>query len=204
MALPKTTELFFAPTGKYVEARLVELTAEAIRRRIHRGWWTDDSLSEILYPMPIDRHWNWNRMAIRYAGRKLQSTKVAIVTGDQAVQGAMMMSTERVPSSLDPHAGALFVELLFTAPRNRPGLRTDGKPLFLGVGTELLSWAAWLSRRNGCEGRLLLDASPDYIEWYVRRGLQILSADPIVFEGIHYTPMELPVPAAQDLLKDWD
>lgn len=83
----------------------------------------------------------------------------------------MMISAEPVPSVLSPGAGALLVELLFSAPRNRPALRSDGNALFLGVGTELLTWGAWRSRDKGCEGRLLLDASPDYVGWYERRGL---------------------------------
>jgi hypothetical protein len=202
--LPKLTTLFFAPTGQYVEAQIVELTAALAERQIHRGWWMDDNLLEQFDPPPIDRHWNWNEMGIEYDGRPLVAEKVAIVTGDQAVQGAMMISAEPVPSVLSSAAGALFVELLFTAPRNRPPLRRDGNAFFLGVGTELLTWGAWLSREKGYEGRLLLDGSPEYVGWYEKRGLQKLDTKPIVFEGVAYTPMELPARAAQQLLKDFE
>lgn len=201
---PKVTTLLFAPTGQYVEARIVELTTELADRRIHRDWWGDDGLLGQFDPPPIDRHWNWNEMGIEHDGRMLAAEKVAIVTGDGAVQGAMMISTEPVPSVLSPDTGALFVELLFTAPRNRPTLRRDGNAFFLGVGTELLTWGAWLSRKRGCEGRLLLDGSPEYVGWYEKRGLQKLGANPIVFEGVTYTPMELPEPAARRLLKDFE
>jgi hypothetical protein len=201
--LPKLTMLFFAPTGQYVEAQIVELTADIVERQIHRGWWADDSLYEQFDPPPIDRHWNWNEMGIEYGGKPLAAEKVAITTGDQAVQGAMMISTKPVPSILSPGAGALFVELLFTAPRNRPSLRRDGNAFFLGVGSELLTWGAWLSREKGYEGRLLLDGSPEYVGWYEKRGLQKLGAKPIVFEDVAYVPMELAVPAAKRLLKDW-
>ncbi|HWE93205.1 MAG TPA: hypothetical protein VG269_04460 [Tepidisphaeraceae bacterium] len=138
--LPKLTTLFFAPTGEYVEAQIVELRVDLAERKIHRGWWTDESLLAQFDPPPIDRHWNWNEMGIEYAGKPLAAEKVAIITGDQAVQGAMMISTEPVPSIWRPGAGSLFVELLFTAPRNRPSLRRDGNAYFLGVGTELLTW----------------------------------------------------------------
>jgi hypothetical protein len=81
---------------------------------------------------------NWNEMGIEYEGSPLAIQKVAIVTGDQAAQGAMMISTDPVPSIVAPGRHALFVELLFTSPRNRPALRRDAKPSFLGFGLELL------------------------------------------------------------------
>lgn len=203
MNLPRSTTLFFAPTGQYAEAQIIELTPEIAQTKIHCDWWTDPALSKSFPPEPIDRWWNWNQITIEYGGRTLGSTTVAILTGDHAVQGAMLISTDPVPSVLDSGQSALFVELLFTAPRNRPALRADGKPFFLGVGTELLTWGAWLSEQRGFRGRILLDGSPDYVTWYERRGLQKLSAKPMVFEGVKYTPMELPLPAAQRLLQDW-
>ncbi len=74
-------------------------------------------------------------MGIEYKGSPLAIQKVAIVTGDQAAQGGMMIS---VPSIVAPGKHALFIELLFTSPRNRPALRHDAKPYFLGFGTKLL------------------------------------------------------------------
>jgi hypothetical protein len=201
--LPKITALFFAPTGQYVEAHIVQLTADIAKQQIHRDWWTDAELLDQLAPPPIDRNWNWNEMGIEYDGRSLADEKVAILTGDRAVQGAMMISTEPVSSVLAPGASALFVELLFTAPRNRPALRRDSKPYYLGVGTALLIWGISLSQERGYEGRLRLDGSPDYVTWYEKRGLQKLGAKSIVYEGVTYAPMELSAVAAQRLLKDW-
>jgi hypothetical protein len=100
-------------------------------------------------PPPIDRHWIWTDMAIENEEIKLSDEKFAIMTGDGAVQGAMMISAEPIPSRLSKRADALFLELLFTAPRNRAALRRDGQPYFVGVGTHLLAWAAWLSRDGG-------------------------------------------------------
>ena len=202
--IPKVTTLFFAPTGQYVEAQIAELTADLAEQRIHRDWWADDGLLQHFDPPPIDRHWNWNEIGIEHDGRTLATEKVAIVTGDQAVQGAMMISADPVSSMLAPGAEALFVELLFTAPRNRPVLRRDRKAFFLGVGTQLLTWGAWMSREKGYEGRLLLDGSPDYVGWYEKRSLQKLEAKPIVFESVTFAPMELTRPAAQRLLKDFE
>lgn len=198
------TTLFYSPTGQYVEARIVELTAHLADREIHRGWWEDSCLLDQFDPPPIDLHWNWNEMGIEYDGKPLASEKYAIVTGDNAVQGAMMMCTDTVPSVLAPSRKALFVEMLFTAPRNRPTLRRDGGTLFQGVGLKLLAWAALQSQRRRQGGRLLLHGSPDYVAWYEKRGLQKLKLKPIVFEGVPYTPMELPSHAAKQLIKALD
>jgi len=200
----KTTTLLFAPTDQYVQAQIVELTPQLAEQRIHGEWWTDPQLLDQFDPTPIDRHWNWNEIAIEHRGKLLASEKVAIITGDQAVQGAMMISDEPVPSVLSPGDSALLIELLFTAPRNRPLLRRDGSSYFLGVGTALLTWGASLSQAKGCEGRVLLDGSPEYIRWYEKRGLKKLDAEPIVFEGVRYKPMELSAVAARRLLKDAD
>ena len=115
----------------------------------------------------------------------------------------MMISIDSVPSILVAGKEALFVELLFTAPCNRPALRCDRKAFYLGVGTELLTYGAWLSRKNGHGGRLRLDGSPEFVNWYEKRGLQKLATKPMLFEGVSYTPMELSDAAARMLLEDW-
>jgi hypothetical protein len=204
MIQSKDIRLYLAPEQAFVRGRIVSLTQDMAEKRIHREWWNDPSLREVLSPVPIDRHWHWNEMEIEIGNRLVASEKVAVVAGDRGqVQGAMMISTEPVPSLLDPGAGGLFIELLFTAPWNRPHLRKDGQEYLKGVGLQLLIWAAWLSSRNGHEGRLLLDGSPDFVTWYERRGLQRLPVNPNVFEGIAYRPMELPPASAQKLLALW-
>jgi hypothetical protein len=94
----------------------------------------------------------------------------------------------------------LFLERLFTAPRNRPDLREDNSPYYLGVGIELFIWAVEFSRKMGHEGRIRLDSSPDAIVWYEKRGLKKLPLDHMLFEGVEYTPMELPFAAVKILL----
>jgi hypothetical protein len=116
----------------------------------------------------------------------------------------MMISRDPVPSVLAPGKQGLFVELLFTAPWNRPTLRQDGHPFLLGVGTELMTWAAWFSREKGYGGRLRLDSSPDQVRWYERRGLQSLELEPMLYENVKYTPMELPSDAAERLVGKWE
>jgi hypothetical protein len=190
--------------GRPVEARIVTLTPQLVDMRMAGAWWDDRSLEAPLKANPIDLHWDWNKAEIEFEDRKLRSEKVAVITGEGenlAVQGAMLVSTDPVPSGLDPGEKCLLVELLFTAPRNRPDLRRDGQPFVIGVGSQLIAWGAWLSREKQLEGRLRLDASPDFIRWYEKRKLDV---DPIVYEGVAYTPMELPPSAARELLLGWE
>jgi hypothetical protein len=205
MIEPKKTRLYFNPSEFYADAEIVNLTDEMADAQIHKRWWDEECLKEDLgFPPPIDRHWNWNEIGIEYKGRLLLFERIAILAGaDNSVQGAMMISSEPVDSILED-GEALFLELLFTAPRNRLNLRKDGKYFFRAVGLELLTWAAWFSRKVGCDGRLLLDSSPDQVIWYQKRGLQKRSTEPIIHEGVSYTPMELSATNAQKLLNDWE
>jgi hypothetical protein len=203
---PKTAKLYFKPEEANVIGELVTLTDEMAEAGIHRQWWNHDDLKEHFDPpAPIDRHWHWTDIGIEYEGRYLQSEKVAVVAGDgNAVQGAMLISCDPVASVLQNGQQGLFLERLFTAPWNRKNLRQDGQDYLLGVGTELITWGAWFSREKEYGGRLLLDSSPDQVVWYQRRGLQILAREPILYEGVEYTPMELSPQAAGELLDAWE
>jgi hypothetical protein len=202
----RKVHLFLHPDQVDVLGELVPLTDRLATSRIHKRWWQNEQLKPHFGPPPpIDLHWDWTDIGIEYEGRDLSSERVAIVAGAGApVQGAMLISSEPVPSVLEPRERALFLERLFTAPWNRPNLRKDAKPYLLGVGTEFITWAAWFSRRKGCGGRLLLDSSPDQVGWYQKRGLQTLGLKPILYEGVAYTPMELTPQAAAQLLDDWE
>ncbi|MDB5321887.1 MAG: hypothetical protein JWN40_3518 [Phycisphaerales bacterium] len=203
---PKIVYPFFHPDQAYVEGQIVALTPGMADRGIRDAWWNHEDLkADFGHPPPIDRHWNWNEMSIDYDGVELPSLKVALVANSN-IEGAAMISTMPVPSRLDPSEQGLFLELFFTAPWYRKKLRRDGNPYMVGIGTELLTFAAWLSRKKGYQGRLLLDSSPDEVVWYAdpKRGLQKLAKNPILYEGVQYTPMELSAPAAQLLLDDWE
>ena len=199
MLVYRTTSLYFAPVGVDVEAIIVPIT-EDLLPKIVPGWWQDSGLISAFVPKPIDLDWQWGDVEVEIDGRLFTAQKIAIVTGDGEVQGAAMVTTEPVDSALEPGQGALFLERLFTAPRNRPNLRVDGRPYFLGVGAELLTWAVEMSKLLGYSGRLRLDGSPDAIDWYKKRGLKSLDMDSMLFEGTEFTPMELPAIAAAMLL----
>jgi hypothetical protein len=200
MKFPKAVDLRFAPFNLYVRSHIVELTSDLIERSMGKAWWDNADIDPTLAEAEIDRHWDWSEMGIELNGRVLGSRKLAIVTDDGAVQGAAMCSTEKVASTLEPKQFASFVELLFTAPRNRVRLRTDGREQFKGVGYHLLVCMAEISDELGFGGRLKLDSSPEFVDWYERFGLRRTLETPILFEGVEYTPMELTFEAAHRLL----
>lgn len=200
--LPYNTQLYLMPANEYGAAEIKELTPDMVDHHIVGEWWSDEDLKAEFNPPPIDRYWNWNDLEIEFGGVPLESITVGIFSGEE-LEGAMKISTEPIPCVQAVGQNCLFVELLFTAPRNRPRLRSDGQNYIVAVGTELLTWGAALSRSKGLGGRLRLDGSPEYLDWYGKRGLQLLGLKPILYQGVEYSPMELPESAAQALLRAW-
>lgn len=197
------TNLYFAPDDRYLVATIRRLARRTTRNRVDRDWWADaDVLVDPARP-PIDLHWDWANTDIDRDGVVLRSDRIGIVTSNRAVQAVMVISTEPDPGSVADESSALFIELLCTAPRNRPPLRRDGRRWFVGAGTELLTYAAHVSVVGGCGGRLRLEGSPESLPFYRKVGFEKTDAPPVAFEGNVYTPMALPAAAAAKLLHDW-
>jgi hypothetical protein len=134
-----------------IEGRIVALTEDLIQRSIRTAWWTDPNLKAGHSPQ-IDRFWNWSNRQVDVDGVMVPCERVALVTGDVHdcfVEGGMIVTSEAVPSILASTSKCLHVEYLFTAPRNRPAIRGDGKPFVIGVGSQLLRWAAFSAVRRG-------------------------------------------------------
>jgi hypothetical protein len=202
MRFPKRVELLYLPAQTSAEARVVRLTNPLIVRAMGEAWWIDPAIDPDKADAEIDRYWSWLDLEIKRGGRILRSRKLAIVTGDGAVQGAMMLSTEPVACELERSKEAIFVEMLFAAPRNRHWIRRDENEQLRGVGLQLLRTAAELSFEAGLKGRLKLESSPDFVDWYKKRGLLEVSADCILYQGVEYTPMELSADRVQFLLPE--
>jgi len=186
----------------FVQARIAVLTPAQIAADIDGKWWQAAGLKASFDPPPIDLHWGWGPdAAISWNEGELTSEKVGLLTGDGYIQGALLISTAAVPSILEPAQGALFIERLCTAPQNRSRLRADGRKYFGGVGLELLRWGVLRSRDAGHGGRVRLEASPDYVQWYADLGFQKLAVEPETFNGVQYTPVELPVDRVDNLLE---
>ncbi|HVX84627.1 MAG TPA: hypothetical protein VH253_07410 [Phycisphaerae bacterium] len=205
MIEPVKTKLWFAPDRTYHEAEIIELNDELMARQLDGPWWLEEWIDEDLAAQEIDRHWSWSDCVVEVEGKEMRSAKVGVRTMDGMVQGGMVITLKGIASRLAPGDQALLVEWLFTAPRNRPYLRNDGEDAgtrwYGGVGHTLLRWGAALSVANGYDGRMRLDASPDFVEWYANRGFVVVDEQGVNHEGVLYTPMELPAERAGELLE---
>ena len=109
-----------------------------------------------------DSHWEWVDKAID-AQRIMGRDTFAVECADRT-QGLMLTDVGfgRLPS----HHGRelVYVELLATAPWNRPKLVPD--PIFKGAGRVLISTAISLSVDLGFGGRIGLHSLPQSESWY--------------------------------------
>lgn len=201
-ALPRNIHLTLCSTAKAVPAQIVELTPEMVATRMGDAWWKSTRIKIPEGYRPVDIDWDWAAFAevIRDFPDDAHAKMVAVVTPDQEIQGALLVSTEKVPSDLRFSGEALVIQGICTAPHNRDNLALGGLGLYSGVGVNLLLWAVSLSMELSCQGRLRLDASPEEFQWYERRGFQDLQLGKRDLGGIDYLPMELPVEAAAMLL----
>src|SRR5215208_3895249 len=119
MKLPKRIPLFHDPSAQYVEAHVQALSKEMINKEVEQAWWSDPEVDGAAAASEIDRHWKWTELEIERNGKSLPGMSIGVVTGDGAVQGALLLSTESVECEGEAGKFALFVELLFAAPRNR-------------------------------------------------------------------------------------
>jgi hypothetical protein len=200
MTFPLRIDLFYVPAGVRVDAEILQLTDELIASEMGEHWWNEAVVDDELAAREIDRYWDWIELEIERNGEVLAPERLAVITPDGNVQGAAMFSDEGVGCFAEPGRKGLFVELLSTAPRNRKWLRRDKSEQLLGVGLELLCAMAQESVERGLEGRLKLESSPSFVHWYEKRGLLRTGENPILHEGVWYTPMELTGQAASKLL----
>src|SRR5687768_11988526 len=107
MRFPKRIELLYVPAQTDAEAHVVALTKTLIRRRMGSAWWDDPAIDSRAAADEIDRGWDWTTEEIERNGRVLKSRKLAVVTGDRAVQGAMLASTEPVACERESGQSAL-------------------------------------------------------------------------------------------------
>lgn len=138
--LPKRIELFHVPSGIAAEAVIARLSDEVIAQRMGEAWWSDAAIDPDLASHEVDRHWDWSDVEIERDGTVLPSQKLAALTGDGVVQGAMLCSTAPVTCELDAGQPAVFVELLFSAPIN-------------GIGSDGTTRSSFVASASNCCGR---------------------------------------------------
>ncbi len=110
-----------------------------------------------------DMHWEWRRKTA-HRSSYLRSFAIAC---DGHTQGLMLVSLDPLKVSRAPGQegrGLVYVELIATAPWNRP--RLIGAARYKGVGRIFLSAAISLSVEEECGGRIGLHALPQSESWY--------------------------------------
>lgn len=168
---------------RIVIAHIVELTRTLAKTKVRAEWWAGLGVSGSRRHQEDDHHWNWVAEVGKYHNHAAVES-VAVRTADGAIQAAMIYRLNGT-SILASGAGAVYVDRLATAPRNRGWLVE--KPLYRGAGTSLIVWAAYHSYSRGLDGRLVLAALPSErtIKFYESLGFKATTAeedDMVVYE----------------------
>ena len=133
-----------------------------------------------------DSHWIWPVKAQQRAGQ-LQWESCA-VRCDGQTQGLMYLDMLRRCRLVSQHnLHMVYIDLLSTAPWNRPGLTP--KPKYRGVGGVLMAEAIFHSEAEGFGGRIGLHSLPSAEEFYrTEWGMESLGPDPN-YNGLTYFEM---------------
>lgn len=109
-----------------------------------------------------DSHWEWKDKAI--AAESILGQETYAVEAAGQTQGLMLVSVDfgRIPTQRGLEL--VYVELVATAPWNRPRLVTDAR--YKGVGRVLLSTAISKSADLGFKGRIGLHSLKQSESWY--------------------------------------
>lgn len=169
--LPEDVWIVNRQSGKPVKARLVTLTRDLAAKQIDGNWW-NLSVSKSVRLEEGDHHWPWRKL-VGLNHNNLNWESLAIQSSGGLVEGAITYRID-AKSQLSPGNGAVYVDRLATAPRNRTWLVEH--PLYKGVGSILLLAAVRHSYLLGLGGRIWLTSLPTERtrEFYSRQGFQVI------------------------------
>lgn len=173
--LPNKIDLVRAADNHAVEAHLVRLTRTVAKTKIDATWWQDLGVSTEMRKKENDNSWHWAKRLGELRNNRWHEP-LAVETQDGNIQGAILywLNTR---SFVENEKGAVYVEALATAPRNRPWLISS--PLYRGVGENLLLRATLHSYVVGLEGRvnLLSFHNERTLSFYKKRGFKIVGEE---------------------------
>jgi GNAT superfamily N-acetyltransferase len=191
--LPDDIKIFNPQKKCLVWAKLVRLTRELAAKQIDGTWWKI-SVSKTVRLAEGDHHWEWRKL-VGLHRNDLVWEALAVQRANGAIEGAVLYRIDAV-SQLERGRGAVFIDRLATAPRNRPWLADP--PKYRGIGAALLLAAVRHSYSLGLGGRVWLTSLPSERtrEFYHKRDFQVIFEDE---NGM--IDYELPAAAAQRWLK---
>src|SRR5262245_58933842 len=122
-------EITRAIDNTIVTAKLVKLTRDLAQREIDAKWWVLPAESKSRRELEGDHSWKWSKIIGELRNNRWCET-FAVQTDDDEVQGAILYRLN-TRSFVNKNEGAIYVEGLATAPRNRPWLVDF--PVYRGV-----------------------------------------------------------------------
>lgn len=193
--LPDRIRLIKVADNTIVTATIVKLTRNLAQAKIDGNWWEMLGVSTVKRQQEDDHNWRWAKRVGELKNDRWHEA-VAVQTEDDNVQGAILYRLN-TKSFVEQGQGAVYVEALATAPRNRPWLVAS--TLYRGVGENLLLRAVIHSYSLGLEGRVNLVSfnSPRTITFYEKRGLIVVG-----YEDDGLSQLELAPNAATAWLRE--
>jgi|RhiMetdeSRZDD1v2_1073273.scaffolds.fasta_scaffold124384_3 hypothetical protein len=173
--LPSEIDLVRAADNHIVHAQFVRLTRAVAKTKIDGTWWEDLGASTEMRKKENDNSWQWAKKLGELRNNRWHEP-LAVETQDGNIQGAILYWLN-TSSFIEEEKGAVYVEGLATAPRNRPWLVPS--PLYRGVGEGLLLRAILHSYVVGLEGRVNLLCFRDEKtgSFYKKRGFEIVGEE---------------------------
>lgn len=191
--LPEEVHILNVARNVQVKARLVRLTRELAAKEIDGTWWSLPA-SKSARKNEGDNHWLWRKIVgLNHA--KLTWEALAVQSASGAIEGAVAYRID-AESQLQPGEGAVYVDRIAAAPRNRPWVVEP--PKYQGIGRVLLLAAVRHSYLLGLGGRVWLTSLPSERtrKFYRDRGFEVIFEDS---DGM--IDFELPTAAAERWLK---
>lgn len=172
--LPDDVTITNVQRNARVRATLIQLDRDLAADQIDGTWWKIE-LSKKVREAEDDRHWEWRKLVGLHRNDKAWEA-VAVQGAAGGIEGAMIYRID-TKSQLEAGMGAVYVDRLACAPRNRPWLADP--PKYRGVGTVLLLAAVRHSYLLGLGGRVWLKSLPSERTrtFYGNRGFQVISED---------------------------
>ena len=191
--LPEDVHILNVATNVRQKARLIRLTRELAAKEIDGTWWSL-SASKSIRKEEGDNHWLWRKI-VGENHAKLTWEALAIQTSSGSIEGAITYRID-ARSRIQSGEGAVYVDRIATAPRNRPWVVEP--PKFQGIGSVLLLAAVRHSYLLGLGGRVWLTSLPSERtrKFYRDRGFEVIFEDS---DGM--IDFELPAVAAEKWLK---
>jgi GNAT superfamily N-acetyltransferase len=191
--LPAEVHILNVAKNVRVKAQLIRLTRDLAAKGIDGTWW-NLPVSKSVREEEGDNHWLWRKI-VGSNHAKLTWQALAVQSTSSAIEGAITYRID-AKSQLQPGEGAVYVDRIAAAPRNRPWIVKT--PKYQGIGSVLLLAAVRHSYLLGLGGRVWLTSLPSERtrKFYRDRGFEVIFEEADGMIGF-----ELPSAAAEEWLK---